>query len=528
MPERSEYIPGVPCWVDTQQPDPKAALPFYEGIFGWEFENAMPEGSGGEYFMARIRGGDVAAVGSVPEGMPPSAMWNTYVAVASADDAVEKVRAAGGTAFTDAFDVMDAGRMAVVADPEGAVFCVWEAKENIGAKVVNEHGALNFNGLATRDEQSAAAFYGAVFGWKVLSIPAGKFWMLPGYGDYLEQGTPGLREQMSQMGAPDGFIEVVAALEPIAAGDSADAGALDGDLRCRRRRGDGEGDHEARREGHRRARRRAVDPSGARRGSPGSSLRRRPVRRREQRAHRVAPGDGPQGSTIGMRCQPRARPGRALTPGRRVRGTDRAARRAVRARSPSTSTWSHAKPWAGARWPSLDASTARTTSLAELASAILTSASSSVASLAPTSGSTAAALTNSFRSSRSRAGRVAKRSDQAAGTWVELAAGQEGGHAGVVLHRPEGVGPVGEDGDVARLAEPGGEALHRRRRVDADRAAGADEIEELLRDARLGAARAAGSGLRIPEAPRPPRRRARVPRCLRRRAGRGRAGWSSR
>lgn len=220
MPERSEYIPGVPCWVDTQQPDPKAAVPFYEGIFGWELENVMPEESGGEYFMARIRGGDVAAIGSVPEGMPPSAMWNTYVAVASADDAVEKVRAAGGTAFTDAFDVMDAGRMAVVADPEGAVFCVWEAKENIGAKVVNEHGALNFNGLATRDEQSAAAFYGAVFGWKVLSIPAGKFWMLPGYGDHLEQGTPGLREQMAQMGAPDGFIEVVAALEPIAADDA--------------------------------------------------------------------------------------------------------------------------------------------------------------------------------------------------------------------------------------------------------------------------------------------------------------------
>jgi predicted enzyme related to lactoylglutathione lyase len=89
MPERSGYIPGVPCWVDTQQPDPKGAVEFYAGLFGWDFENVMPEGSGGEYFMARIRGGDVAAVGSVPEGMPPVPMWNTCIAVASADESAE-------------------------------------------------------------------------------------------------------------------------------------------------------------------------------------------------------------------------------------------------------------------------------------------------------------------------------------------------------------------------------------------------------------------------------------------------------
>jgi predicted enzyme related to lactoylglutathione lyase len=130
------------------------------------------------------------------------------------------VRAAGGAVFADPFDVMDAGRMAVCADPEGAVFCVWEAKANFGAAVVNEHGALNFNGLATRDPQAAETFYGAVFGWKLLSLQAGPMWTLPGYGDHLEESTPGLREQMAQMGAPDGFIDVVAAVNPIAAGDS--------------------------------------------------------------------------------------------------------------------------------------------------------------------------------------------------------------------------------------------------------------------------------------------------------------------
>ena len=119
------------------------------------------------------------------------AMWNTYVAVADADASAAKVRDAGGTVFMDPFDIMDAGRMAVVADPEGAMFCLWQAKENIGAKVVNEHGALNFNGLATRDPEAAEPFYNAVFGWKILPLKAGPMWVLPGYGDHLEERPPG-------------------------------------------------------------------------------------------------------------------------------------------------------------------------------------------------------------------------------------------------------------------------------------------------------------------------------------------------
>ena len=134
MPERDGYIPGVPCWVDTSQPDPEAALAFYRGLFGWEFEDVMPDGSEGKYFIGRIRGGDVAAVGSVPEGAPPMAVWNTYIWVASADETAAKVRDAGGAVLTEPFDVMDVGRMAVLADPEGAVFCVWQAKRPQGCE----------------------------------------------------------------------------------------------------------------------------------------------------------------------------------------------------------------------------------------------------------------------------------------------------------------------------------------------------------------------------------------------------------
>ena len=220
MSERDGYIPGVPCWVDTSQPDPGAALPFYSGLFGWEFENVMPEGSAGSYFIGHIRGGDVAAVGAIPEGAPQMALWNTYVWVDSADETAAKARDAGGGVVGEPLDVMDSGRMAVLTDPEGVSFCVWQAKEHRGAKVVNEHGSVNFNGLATRDPEGAKAFYGAVFGWQTLPLAAGVMWTLPGYGDHLEEASPGLRQQMAQMGAPEGFIDVVAALNPIAGDDS--------------------------------------------------------------------------------------------------------------------------------------------------------------------------------------------------------------------------------------------------------------------------------------------------------------------
>lgn len=213
MPERDGYIPGVPCWIDTSQPDPEAACTFYGGLFGWELEDVMPPDAPDKYFMARIRGGDVAAIGSIPPGSPPAAMWNTYIWVDSADDTAAKARAAGGAVLSEPFDVMDAGRMAVLSDPEGAVFCVWQANNHKGARIVNEHGSLNFNTLATRDRAAAEAFYGAVFGWQTLALPHGVMWTLPAYGDHLEELTPGLREQMAQMAAPEGFIDVVAALD---------------------------------------------------------------------------------------------------------------------------------------------------------------------------------------------------------------------------------------------------------------------------------------------------------------------------
>jgi hypothetical protein len=217
MPERDGYIPGVPCWVDTSQPDPEAAVDFYKGLFGWDFEDVMPPGSGGKYYLALLHGGAVAAVGSIPESAPPTAMWDTYVWVDGADETTSKVRDAGGGVVKEPFDVMGAGRMAVVTDPEGAVFCVWQAAGHKGARVVNEPGALNFNVLHTRDADGAKSFYGSVFGWETLGLEGGaELWTLPGYGDYLERDDPDLRKRVAEVGGPAGFEDVVASIDPIA------------------------------------------------------------------------------------------------------------------------------------------------------------------------------------------------------------------------------------------------------------------------------------------------------------------------
>ena len=222
MPERDGYIPGVPCWIDTNQPDPEAAVEFYGGLFGWELENVAPPDADTRYFIARIRGGDVAAVSSVPEGAPAMAIWNTYVWVESADETASKVASAGGTPVMEPFDVPEAGRVAVFADPEGAVFNVWQAGQHKGARVVNEAGSLNFNGLHSRDVDAARRFYGAVFGWETLILDGSQeMWTMPGYGDHLESLNPGLRERMAEMGAQPGFEDVVASLTPIS-GDQSD------------------------------------------------------------------------------------------------------------------------------------------------------------------------------------------------------------------------------------------------------------------------------------------------------------------
>lgn len=218
MPMRDRYPAGVPCWIDSARPDPEAAVAFYSALLGWEMADQMPPGATETYFEARVDGGLVAAIASWHNGLP-DVRWTTYIAVDDADTAARRVNGAGGRVLVEPHDVLDAGRMAMCADPEGATFAVWQANTHIGAEAVNAPGTWNWSNLVTGDIESARRFYGAVFGWEFDEMRFGSETsytvVVPGYGDYLESIDPGVRARHQEGGAPPRFTDTVAWLEPM-------------------------------------------------------------------------------------------------------------------------------------------------------------------------------------------------------------------------------------------------------------------------------------------------------------------------
>jgi len=223
VPKRDEYPWSVPCWIDTGQPDPDAAMRFYGGLFGWEFQRVTASDSPGPYFLAHLNGLAVAGVWPLPDQMGPEALWASYVCVESADHAVARASDAGGSVVTEPFDVSDAGRMAVLDDPAGATFCVWEPRGRRGAESVNAPGTWNWSELNTPDPEAAKGFYGTVFGWEASALEIGGgdtiMWRLPGYGDFLEQLNPGTLQRHKDFGAPEGFSDAIAWLSEQAPDD---------------------------------------------------------------------------------------------------------------------------------------------------------------------------------------------------------------------------------------------------------------------------------------------------------------------
>jgi uncharacterized protein len=216
MIERDGYPHGVPCWVDTAQPDPAAAARFYGALFGWEFEPLTPASGDVPYLVARLDGRDVAAVTGAAPGS--RADWRTYVWVDDADAVAAKVAEAGGTVDAGPSDVGDHGRTAAFTDPTGAGFRVWQAGTHRGAQVVNAAGSWNWSDLSTDDLDAARDFYAAVFGWHGASVDLGFgeswMWRLPGYAQFLEDRDPGLRRRHADAGAPEGFSDAIGWLLP--------------------------------------------------------------------------------------------------------------------------------------------------------------------------------------------------------------------------------------------------------------------------------------------------------------------------
>ncbi len=167
MGERTKYTPGTFSWADLSTTDLEGAKDFYGGLFGWQADD-RPVGDGMVYSMQQIGGKSVAAISPQMEdqrkmGLPP--IWNSYVTVDSADDVAAKAGELGANVHAPPFDVMDVGRMAVIQDPQGAFFMIWEPKTTIGAELVNVPGALCWNELYTGDLDGAKSFYNGVFGW---------------------------------------------------------------------------------------------------------------------------------------------------------------------------------------------------------------------------------------------------------------------------------------------------------------------------------------------------------------------------
>ncbi len=162
MPEMTKYEPGTPSWVDLGTPDPADARRFYSGLFGWSIIEGPPEAGG--YSMCELDGKPVAGLGpQMNTDMPP--WWTTYISVADADETAAAITQDGGSLLVEPMDVFDVGRMAVAADPAGAVFSIWQPRKYIGAAIVNDVNSFCWNELATRDPQRSIEFYGAVFGW---------------------------------------------------------------------------------------------------------------------------------------------------------------------------------------------------------------------------------------------------------------------------------------------------------------------------------------------------------------------------
>jgi predicted enzyme related to lactoylglutathione lyase len=169
MGERKEYSPGTFCWSELATSDQEAAKAFYAGLLGWQADD-RPVGDGAYYSMQLIDGKPVAAIAGQPQqqrdaGVPP--LWNSYVSVEDADAVAERAEELGAAVHAPPFDVMDVGRMAVIQDPQGAYFMLWQPREHIGASLVNAPGALVWNELQSPDLDESAAFYSDLFGWKV-------------------------------------------------------------------------------------------------------------------------------------------------------------------------------------------------------------------------------------------------------------------------------------------------------------------------------------------------------------------------
>lgn len=179
MTEIDRFAPNTPIWIDVASPDLEATVAFYTGLFGWDAswaplaeEPADGETAGAGYSQFTLRGRNVAGAGPAWPGLPTS--WTTYIGVKDLDETLRLVEAAGGQLLIEPVDVVEAGRLAVVADAHGISIALWQPLTDgtdDGLGLAGEPGSLCWTELATPDVSQAKDFYQQVFGWDT-ELPA--------------------------------------------------------------------------------------------------------------------------------------------------------------------------------------------------------------------------------------------------------------------------------------------------------------------------------------------------------------------
>ena len=160
----TEYLPGSPCWVQLGTSDPQDAQRFYGGLFGWSAQTD-PRPEAGGYTIFSLDGSPSAAVSPLMDPNQPVS-WILAFASPDIDAAAAAAQKAGAQLWMGPMDVFDSGRWAMLSDPTGAAFSLWQAKEFTGFGVLDEPGAFGWIDLATRDLPGALRFYTEVFGWQ--------------------------------------------------------------------------------------------------------------------------------------------------------------------------------------------------------------------------------------------------------------------------------------------------------------------------------------------------------------------------
>jgi uncharacterized protein len=176
MAKFESYLQGTPSWVEHSSPDPQASKAFYGDLFGWAYDDQPmgEEPDAGIYSLALVEGDQVAGLGAqMGEQQGAPASWGVYLAADDVDQAVAKAKDAGGQVLAPPMDVGPAGRMAWLADPQGAAVGLWQGGELKGSQRANEPGTNIWNELTVADIDAASGFYEQVLGLKPTKVDMG-------------------------------------------------------------------------------------------------------------------------------------------------------------------------------------------------------------------------------------------------------------------------------------------------------------------------------------------------------------------